>query len=168
MDVYDVIKNRWSVRSYRPNAVEDEKLERIMEAARLAPSAANRQPWYFIIVRDDETKKALKEAYNAKWFYTAPVIICACGKPGEAWKRSDGKSYLDVDIAITMDHLILAATAEGLGTCWIGAFRPEIVKEVLELPDDLEPIALTPLGYPASSPGPKMRKPMEGIAKSIG
>jgi len=114
-----------------------------------------------------EAKQKLKAAYARPWFWTAPVVICACGITSEAWKRSDAKTYLDVDVAIAMDHLILAATAEGLGTCWIGAFDPTEVKRILNLSPEIEPIVLTPLGYPAESPQPKPRKPWEEVIRCI-
>jgi len=167
MDFYEVIQGRRSVRKYKTDPVDDDKLQRILNAARLAPSAANRQPISFIVVRDDKTKRKLKDAYSQEWFYTAPVIICACTLPDKAWKRNDGKAYVDVDVAIAMDHLILAAAAEGLGTCWIAAFKPGIVKEVLNIPDDLEPLILTPLGYPETIPEPTYRKPLNEIVREI-
>ncbi len=167
MDFYEVIQGRRSVRKYKTDHVDDGKLQRILNAARLAPSAANRQPISFIVVRDDKIKRKLKDAYSQEWFYTAPVIICACMLPDKAWKRNDGKAYVDVDVAIAMDHLILAATAEGLGTCWIAAFKPGIVKEVLNIPDDLEPLVLTPLGYPEAIPEPTYRKPLNEIVREI-
>jgi nitroreductase len=163
VDFYRVITERRSVRKYSPVSVEEEKLNRILEAARIAPSAANRQPWHFIVVRDENKRKALKAAYDREWFYGAPAIICACGEPSKNWVRSDGKNYNDVDIAIAMDHLILAATAEGLGTCWIGAFAPAAVKKILELPNGIEPVAMTPLGYPGDAPGAKNRKSLPEI-----
>jgi nitroreductase len=167
MDFYEVIQGRRSVRKYKTDPVDDDKLQRILNAARLAPSAANRQPISFIVVRDDKIKRKLKDAYSQEWFYTAPVIICACTLSDKAWKRNDGKAYVDVDVAIAMDHLILAATAEGLGTCWIAAFKPGIVKEVLNIPDDLEPLVLTPLGYPEAIPEPTYRKPLNEIVREI-
>jgi nitroreductase len=167
MDFYEVIQGRRSVRKYKTDPVDDDKLQRILNAARLAPSAANRQPISFIVVRDDKIKRKLKDAYSQEWFYTAPVIICACALPDKAWKRNDGKAYVDVDVAIAMDHLILAAAAEGLGTCWIAAFKPGIVKEVLNIPDDLEPLILTPLGYPETIPEPTYRKPLNEIVREI-
>jgi nitroreductase len=167
MDFYEVIQGRRSVRKSKADPVDDNKLQRILNAARLAPSAANRQPISFIVVRDDKIKRKLKDAYSQEWFYTAPVIICACTLPDKAWKRNDGKAYVDVDVAIAMDHLILAATAEGLGTCWIAAFKPGIVKEALNMPDDLEPLILTPLGYPETIPEPTYRKPLNEIVREI-
>ncbi|KKN21694.1 hypothetical protein LCGC14_0922740 [marine sediment metagenome] len=95
------------------------------------------------------------------------MIICACALPDKAWKRNDGKTYIDVDVAIAMDHLILAATAEGLGTCWIAAFKPSVVKEVLNISDNVEPLILTPLGYPEVIPASTYRKPLNEIIREI-
>lgn len=167
MNIYDIIKKRRSVRSYKPETVEEEKLNRILEAARLAPSAANRQPVYFVVIKDEKVKQQLKKAYGEIWFYTAPVIVCVCGVQEKAWKREDGKNYADIDAAIAMDHLILAATEEGLATCWIAAFKVQVVKSVLNLPPGIEPVAMTPLGYPLDMPESTYRKPMEEMIKVI-
>ncbi len=167
MDFYEVINNRRSIRAYKKDPVEDDKLDRILNAARLAPTAANKQPLSFIVIKNNEIKQKLKDAYSQEWFFAAPIIICACALPGEAWKRNDGKAYVDVDVAIAMDHLILAASAEGLGTCWIAAFKPEVVKEILNLPDNTDPLILTPLGYPEVIPEPTFRKPLEGIVREV-
>jgi nitroreductase len=165
MDFYKVVEQRRSIRAYRKDAVEEEKLERVLNAARLAPSAANRQPAHFYVIRGEALRAKMLEAYGQQWFVDAPVIICACARSSEAWVRGDGKSYADVDVTIAMDHLILAATAEGLGTCWIGAFRPDKLRAVLNLPKDLEPVALTPLGYPAAAPKPTQRKSLDEIVE---
>ena len=167
MEFYEVISKRRSIRAYKKDTVEDSKLSRILNAARLAPTAANRQPYSLIVVKDEETKQRLKDAYSQEWFFTAPVIVCACALPDDAWKRNDGKGYVDVDVAIAMDHLILAASAEGLGTCWIAAFKPEVVREVLNIPDNMEPLVLTPLGYPETIPEPTFRKPLEEMVREI-
>lgn len=166
MDFYEVVEQRRSVRAYRDDPVEEEKLERILNAARLAPTAANRQPMQFYVIRDAAMRASMLEAYSQKWFAEAPVIICACARPGEAWQRVDGKNYADVDVTIAMDHLILAATAEGLGTCWIGAFKPDRLRELLDLPPELEPVALTPVGYPAAQPAPTPRKALDEIVEN--
>lgn len=167
MDFYSVIKTRRSMRKYQRKVVEEDKLERVLEAARIAPSATNAQPFRFIVVKTREVREKLRSSYDREWFWSAPVIICACGLKGEAWRRRDGRSYLDVDVAIAVDHLILAATAEGLGTCWIANFDPEEAKRVLGLADDVEPIVMTPLGYPAASPGPTPRKSLDEIVRFI-
>jgi nitroreductase len=167
MNFYEVIKKRCSVRSYKPNPVEEEKLNRILEAARMAPSAANRQPICFVIIKDEKTKQQLKRVYDEKWFYTAPIIVCVCSIPEKAWIRSDGRNYADIDAAIAMDHLILAATEEGLATCWVAAFKVSILKSILKLPPGVEPVAMTPIGYPQDIPEPTYRKPIEDIVKNI-
>ena len=167
MEFYEVINKRRSIRAYKKDPVEDSKLSRILNAARLAPTAANRQPYSLIVVKDEETKLKLKDAYSQEWFFTAPVIVCACALPDDAWKRNDGKGYVDVDVAIAMDHLILAASAEGLGTCWIAAFKPNVVRDVLNIPDNLEPLILTPLGYPEVIPEPTFRKSLEEMVREI-
>ncbi|MDR4496712.1 MAG: nitroreductase family protein [Candidatus Scalindua sp.] len=167
MDFYEVIRQRRSIRSYKPDPVEEDKLNRILNAALLAPSAANKQPLYLFVIRNDKIKRKLKEAYSQKWFFTAPIIICACALPDKAWKRGDGKLYVDVDVAIAMDHLVLAASNEGLGTCWIAAFKSQVVKDVLNIQDNVEPLILTPLGYPEIIPEPTYRKSVKEMIREI-
>ncbi len=163
MTFLDLARRRVSVRAYRSDPVPDELLSRVLEAGRLAPSACNLQPWHFIVVRDPARRAELGRAYPKDWFASAPVQIALCVEPARAWRRSDGKSYVDVDGAIAMDHMTLCATELGLGTCWIGAFNPAVIREVLGLPEGIEPLALTPLGYPADPGRPKRRKAMEEI-----
>ncbi|MFC2016360.1 nitroreductase family protein [Chloroflexota bacterium] len=158
MQFTELIKKRYSVRSYKSDPVENDKLEQVLEAARLAPTAANRQPFQLFVVHTVGRETELRRIYDRPWFVQAPVVICACGIPDQAWVSRDGKSYCDVDVSIAMDHLILAATDLGLGTCWIGAFDPAVTRTVLGLPDDVEPIAFTPLGYPDDEPRLKKRK----------
>ncbi len=165
MDFYDVVRQRRSVRAYREEPVEQDKLDRVLEAARRAPSAANRQPVKLYVIRDPGLRRRMLEAYGQEWFVNAPVVICACAIPGEAWQRGDGKNYADIDLAIAMDHLVLAAAAEGLGTCWIGAFKPDALREALELPRAEEPVALTPLGYTAHEPKATPRKPIDELVE---
>jgi nitroreductase len=154
------------VRAYRPVPVEEEKLERLLEAARIAPTAANRQPVQIIVIHTEGRQEELKSVYRPGWFVQAPIVLCVCAVHGSGWtRRQDGKSYDDVDATIVMDHIILAATNEGLGTCWIGAFDPAAAREVLGLPEDVEPIAMTPVGYAADQPGPKTRKPVSDLVR---
>ena len=167
MDFLELARKRYSVRSYRADPVEKEKLERILEAARLAPTAVNIQPFQLLVIPTAGRKSELLQIYNKKWFVQPPVVICACGIPGKNWVRKDGKNYNDVDVAIVMDHLILAATAEGLGTCWIGAFDPGAAKELLNLPAGVEPIAFTPVGYAADRPPAKKRKPLSELVRYV-
>ena len=164
MGFIELARQRYSVRSYKSDPVEQEKLDRILEAARLAPTAVNIQPFLLVVVHTADREAELLRIYRKKWFVQAQLVICACGVAGKSWVRKDGKNYNDVDVAIVMDHLILAATAEELGTCWIGAFDPAAAKEVLGLPEGVEPIAFTPLGYAADSPPRKKRK---GLAKLV-
>lgn len=163
MNFRELREARYSCRSYENRPIEEEKLRELLEAARMAPTAANRQALRFVVVRDEDTKARMKAAYSREWFYTAPVIICACSIPDRNWVRSDGKNYSDVDAAIAMDHLILQAADLGLGTCWIAAFDAQAAADILRLPADVEPVALTPVGYPADSPKPKRRKSLEEL-----
>ncbi|MDD5038307.1 MAG: nitroreductase family protein [Dehalococcoidales bacterium] len=166
MRYLDIVKKRYSVRSYRTDPVEDDKLQQILEAARLAPTAANRQPIQFIVIHTAGKEAELGRIYNRPWFVQAPLIICACGISSQAWvRRGDGKCYYNVDVAIAMDHLIMAATELGLGTCWIGAFDPVAVHEVLGLPEEVEPIVFSPLGYPNDAPGLKRRKTLTELVR---
>lgn len=167
MDFQTLIRTRYSVRAYRPDPVEDEKLQAVLEAARLAPTAANRQPVQIIVVPTEGREAELKRIYGRDWFVQAPLIIAVCGLADEGWQRDryDGKSYLDVDAAIVMDHLILAATEQGLGTCWIAAFDPDAAREVLGLPKGVEPLVFTPLGYAADEPKEKQRKPVDALVR---
>lgn len=165
MEFEDLIKERYSVRSYQSRPVEDEKLEKVLDAARLAPTAANKQPFQLIVVKTEGRKDELKRVYPADWFSQAPLVICACAVKSESWTRLDGRNYVDVDTTIAMDHLILAATNLGLGTCWIAAFDAEATREVLEIPDDVEPLLFTPLGYPADEIGTKTRKDLDELVR---
>jgi nitroreductase len=163
MEFSDLIEKRYSVRAYKPDPVEDEVLNQVLEAARLAPTATNAQPFQLIVIHTAGREAELNRIYRKDWFVQAPLVICICGIPAEGWVRRDGKNYTEVDVAIAMDHLILAATDVGLGTCWIGAFYPAAAREVLGLPDGVEPIAFTPLGYPADQPRPKKRKALSEL-----
>lgn len=159
----ELARKRISVRGYEERDVEDSLVLNILEAGRLAPSAANKQPWHFILVRDPKQKEKLGKAYDREWFWSAPVVLVICVEPMKAWSRMDGKNYADVDGAIAVDHMTLAAADEGLGTCWIGAFNPHLVREVLGLPHDIHPLAMTPLGWPSDDGRPKKRKEMDEI-----
>lgn len=165
MEFSELVQQRYSVRAYKPDPVEEDKLAQILEAARLAPTAANRQPFQILVIHTEGRQDALRRIYGRPWFVQAPIIICACGVPAETWVRMDGKNYNDVDVTIAMDHLILAAANLGLGTCWVAAFNPAAARDVLNLPEGVEPIAFTPLGYPADSPTTKKRKPLEDLVR---
>lgn len=165
MEFSELIQKRYSVRAYKPDLVEDDKLRQVLEAARLAPTANNQQAFQLIVIHPKGREADLKRIYNRNWFVQAPLVICACGLPFDNWVRRDGKNYNDVDVTIAMDHLILAAANQGLGTCWIAAFDPAAAREVLGLPDGVEPIVFTPLGYPADQLKPKDRKKLSELVR---
>jgi nitroreductase len=165
MEFYEAVRKRLSVRSYKPDPIPEGVLGRILEAGRLAPSAKNIQPWKFIIIRDSEVKKALVPACRGQAFIAeAPIVICACALTEQAWKGMGGYWTAEaVDVTIAIEHMMLAAAAEGLGTCWIGAYVEADVRKVLAIPEGVKPIALTPLGYPARESKPRPRKPLSEI-----
>ena len=160
MDFYEVIRTRRSIRSFRPDPIPDEVLRRVLDAARIAPSGSNRQPWKFILVRDEGLKGELVPlAGGQKFIAEAPIVVVACGID----IRHNRGGYMGdmsmlVDVAIAFDHLTLAARAEGLGTCWIGSFDNNGIKDLMRIPLEANVVALTPLGYPRggfSEPGPR-------------
>ena len=155
MELFEGINKRYSVRSYKPDGVEPEKIEQILNAGRLAPTACNLQAFKIIVIKTEGRREELKRVYKQDWFSEAPYVLGVCTIPEKCWVRRDGKNYADVDAAIVMDHMILAATALGLGTCWIGAFNLQAAREILGLDDALEPVVFTPLGYSkGNGPGP--------------
>lgn len=163
MEVFEAIKNRYSCRSYKKKAVPEEKLKKVLEAARLAPSAHNAQEWKFVVVKGQEKRKKIAEAALGQSFIAAaPVVIVAVGLDPEHLMASEVPAYA-VDVAIALDHMTLVAVEEGLGTCWIGAFNQEKVKEILDIPEEYKVVALLPLGFPADKPGAKIRKNLEEI-----
>lgn len=170
MNFYELIEQRESIRDYNPKKpVEKEKLLRILQAGRLAPSAANRQPWKFLIVSSPETLQKVKECYHKPWFQDAPLILIVTGNEEESWQRSyDGYNSIETDLTIAMDHIILAAAYEGIGTCWIAAFDPFILQEKLNLKDNERVFAMTPIGYPRDGYKKKefkIRKNLEEIVR---
>jgi nitroreductase len=165
MEYSELIRQRYSVRAYRADPVESDKLQQVLEAARLAPTASNRQPFQIIVIHTDGKMENLAKIYRREWFVQAPLLICAVGVSRMGWIRSDNRRYLDVDVAIVMDHFILAAANLGLGTCWVAAFDAIAARNVLLLPDDVEPLVFTPLGYPADEPPVKERKPVSDLVR---
>ena len=161
MEFMDVVSKRRSIRKYKSDPVSKEDIQYILESARLAPSWANSQCWKFVVVTDSETKTELAKAGNG-WIAHAPAIIAACADPSRPGTKGDQEYYM-LDVGIAMEHLILAAADRGLGTCWIGAFDEEIAKEVLDVPQNIRVVALTPLGRPDESPAPRPRRPLEEI-----
>ena len=165
MNFLELVKQRYSCRAYKPLGVEKEKLDYILECVRLAPSAVNKQPWCFRIVSKEEDKVRLQQCYNRDWFKTAPMYVVASVLHDEEWVRSDGKHHGDIDIAIAVEHLCLAATEQGLATCWVCNFDAVLCKELFNLPDNEEPAVLIPLGYAEDEVKPKNRKPIETIVR---
>ncbi|MCK5641759.1 MAG: nitroreductase family protein [Gammaproteobacteria bacterium] len=163
MNVSEAIKLRRSVRSYQEKEVEKEKLNKVLEAARLAPSASNRQEWKFIVVKDKETKEKLAIAASDQTFIAeAPIILVACATESQSIMLC-GQPRYTVDVSIAMSFIILQARELGLGTCWIGAFEEPSVKEILGIPNHIRVVAITPLGYPAQDPPARPRKKLEQI-----
>lgn len=165
MSILKVIKERRSVRRYKADPIPDDVLHRVLEAARFSPSGKNLQPWKFILVHDESLKQRLAEAsFRQTFIAEAPVVVVACGDPDRCYSRMGNymKSWA-VDVAIAFEHLILQAQDEGLGTCWIGAFEEKDVKSILDVPEGVRVLALTPLGYPDENPVPRGRKSLEEI-----
>ncbi len=162
MDVFRAIKNRRSVRNYKQDPVPEEKLNKILEAARLAPSAHNAQEWKFVVVRDSKKREELAQAAGQDFIARAPVIIALVSLDPDH-VMSGGTPAYAVDLGIAGEHIALQAVEEGLGTCWIGAFSQEDVKEILNIPVHCKVVALLPLGYPADQPRPKLRKDFKEV-----
>ena len=159
-----LICNRYSCRSYLDKPVEEEKLDYIKECMRLAPSAVNRQPWKFRIVRSLEGREKLQSCYSRPWFNDAPLYILASVLHDQEWVRADGKPHGNIDVAIAVEHLCLAATEQGLGTCWVCNFDAQRCHELFQMLDTEEPAVIIPIGYSAVPETPaKIRKPQEEL-----
>jgi nitroreductase len=157
MDFMEVISKRRAIRKYKKDPIPDEKLEKLFQALRLAPSGNNRQPYKFIFVKDENTRhEIVRRACHQDFLYDAPVLMVACCEPGRAF-----------DTAIAVDHMVLAATNEGLGTCWVGWFERDAVREILEIDSKMEIPILVPIGYADQRPEEKPRKPIEELVKVI-
>jgi nitroreductase len=172
MEFLDVIRNRESIREYDPaKKVDRTVLEKILEAGRIAPSAANRQPWRLVVVTSPEMLAKMRQCYGRPWFQDVPHILVVIGTKSAAWVRpTDGYNSLETDLAIATDHMILAAENEGLATCWIAAFDPGILRPALQLTDDEYVYAISPLGYPKEGfrkKGAKQRKKPEEVVQFL-
>lgn len=166
--LYDLILNRYSCRNYASTPVPADLLLAVVDAARLAPSACNRQPWQFLVADSEPLRQAVRASYSRDWIATAPLYLIACGLHDQAWHRpADGKDHTDVDLSIAIEHLCLAAASMGLGTCWVCNFDPKVITDAFQLPPQAEPIAIIPIGYPADNrPAPvKNRKEIDQILK---
>ena len=177
MELYDVMRVRRSIRKFSSRPVEKEKLDRVFEAVRIAPSACNYQPWRFCAVQSGRMREKVEDALrlgrdgkgkmSMAWVMKAPLIIIGLGNRQTAWKRFDNTPSHVIDVTIAMEHIILAATNEGLGTCWICAFDQNAMHKALGLDGDWEPVALTPLGYADEAPAARERKAVTDIVEEI-
>jgi nitroreductase len=179
VDFIELVLQRRSIRKYKPDPVPDEKLKYVLEAARIAPSWGNRQCWQYLIVTDEALRKKIiarasppspsaegRPVRPRDWIAQAPIIIVGCADPTKSGNK-EGKEYYLLDMGISMEHLILAAAEQGLGTCWIGGgFDETVVKEALRIPPEIRVVALTPLGYPDEVTEPRPRKTMEEMTRS--
>lgn len=165
MDFLQLTQLRHSVRHYATRPVEPEKIYYILECARLAPSAVNKQPWRFILVRSEEARAKVQRCYPREWFAEAPLYIIICAVETEAWVRPcDSKNHADIDAAIATEHICLAAADRGLGSCWVCNFDKSMLQELFQVPSGAHPVAIVPIGYPAETERPELRrKPMEQL-----
>jgi len=165
----EIARKRFSSRNYLNKPIEKEKIEKIIEAARIAPSAANKQPYIFFVISKQEMLEKIYNTYHREWFKNAPIVIVGCAKYDEAWVRQfDNKNHADIDIAIAIDHMTLQAADVGLATCWICNFDINKCQEILSLPPNIIPIVLLPLAYPADVPPSdryEKRKKIQDIVK---
>lgn len=169
MNFLDLVKARYSVRSFVSRPVEKDKLDYILECARLAPSAVNYQPWRFMVVESEQKKRELCQCYHNPWLAEAPLCIVVCVDGAEAWtRRADGKNHADIDASIAAEHICLAAAEQGLGTCWVCNFQPGACKSVLGLSGEVYPVAIIPVGYPKVEGKPeKTRKEMSAVVEVL-
>lgn len=148
MDFLELARRRHSIRGYTDKTIEEEKLNYILECARVAPSACNLQPWHLYIVKSEAKRQTLRQCYTREWFAGAPLYIVVCADEANAWiRQEDGKNHADVDASILTEHICLAAEAQGLGSCWVCAFNVAKCREALELASTVHPVAIIPIGY---------------------
>jgi nitroreductase len=172
MEYTDLIRRRVSIRSYDPDRPLPKKIiEKILDAGRLAPSACNYQPWKFLLISSPTLLEKIKTSYSREWFRDAPHVLAVVGNRDQAWKRSyDGYNSIETDVAIAMTHIILAAVNDGVGTCWIAAYDPAILRKALNLDENNLVFCITPLGYPKAGYTKtlnKIRKPLEDIVEYL-
>ncbi|MCM1311669.1 MAG: nitroreductase family protein [Bacteroides sp.] len=170
MNFIETCLARFSARKYTNEPVSTDDMEYILESLRVAPSAVNRQPWKFVVVKSEEARERLQRCYDRDWFKTAPVYIVAYKNKSEEWVRKyDGKPHGDIDVAIAVEHICLAATDCGLGTCWVCNYNPQLLAELFPQPDGYEAVAIIPVGHIAPDcPTPaKMRKELATIVEEL-
>jgi len=167
VDIFEIFKLRRSIRAFTEEDVSDEQIEKILEAARWAPSAGNIQPWEFIVVRRPDIKRDLaRAALNQTFIEEAPVVIVACAdeiRSGRIYGNRGVNLYCIQDTAAAIENMLLAACALGLGACWVGAFDEEAARKVLRIPRGVRPVAMIPVGYPAEKPSPPRKRPLKEI-----
>jgi len=171
MDFTKVITGRESIRSYDPTKPVDKAvMERILDAGRVAPSAANRQPWRFLLISSREMLAQVRRSYQKPWFQDAPHVLVVAGRTGESWSRQDGWNSIETDLTIAMDHMVLAAENEGVATCWISNFEMAVLRSALSLSSEDRVYAITPLGYPRpgfAKKGQRQRKALADVVKYL-
>jgi nitroreductase len=167
MDFYDVVNRRRSIRAYKDTEIPDSSLMKMAETLCKAPSACNFQPFNFSIVKNPETRDRICDCYGRDWLRQAPAIIVAEADMDSCWKRLDGHPIADMDIGIAMEHIVLAAAAENLGTCWICAYDVEALNKALDIQKPWTALAISPLGYPDEKPAPRKSKPVAEIFRVI-
>ena len=167
MDFYEVLNKRQSIRSYKSKPIPQEAIGKIAESLQCAPSACNLQPWSFRVVTNEKMKSAICAVYGGKWLAEAPAIIVALGNSETCWKRPEGTPIVDIDMGIAMEHVVLAAAAEGLGTCWICAYKKDEMNRATNIMAPWSVLGISPLGYPNETPEKKPRKPIDEIFKII-
>ncbi len=167
MDFYAVLDKRRSIRAYKNDPIPKDSLDKIARAVNNAPSACNLQPWSFRVVIDQTIKDTICRCYQAPWLKQAPAIILALGNLEACWKRPEGTPITDIDVGIAMEHLVLAATAEGLGTCWICAYQQSVMDKAVNILKPWTTLAISPLGYPDESPEMPKRKPLAEVFKVV-
>ncbi|MDR1919466.1 MAG: nitroreductase family protein [Tannerellaceae bacterium] len=170
MNTLELIRKRCSIRQYSSAPIEAEKVEYLLEAARLAPSACNNQPWYFLVVTEEEGRLKIQLSYSREWVKSVPLFIVLCGDHGQSWRRpADGKDHLDLDAGIAIEHICLAAAEQDLGSCIICHFDVPLMHAAFHLPEQIEPLAIISLGYPERpelfAQTPKRRKPAEEVVR---
>lgn len=168
MEFSEVIEKRYSVRGYLDKEIEKDKLEYVLNAATLAPTGVNAQPFKVYVIDAYKHREELKEIYKPEWFTEAPIVLCVVAEKDKAWTRPwDDFNIYQIDATIVMDHIILAATDVGLGTCYIAAFKEDKTREFLNLPENEVPILFTPLGYGNAEPRDTPRKSLDEFVKYV-
>ncbi|KYH39893.1 MAG: hypothetical protein AYL33_007060 [Candidatus Bathyarchaeota archaeon B63] len=169
MDVFEAIKTRRSIRSFTQEAVSDEEIEMILDAARSAPSAGNIQPWIFIVVKNPEMKRRIsRAALNQFFIEEAPVVIVVCADQERSrmgYGSRGANLYCIQDTAAATQNILLAAHALGLGACWVGAFYEDEVRQALRVPRGVRPVAIVPIGHPAERPGAVFKRPLSEVVR---